>query len=233
MKKNNSRCILLFVKAPVEGFVKTRLADHIGKRNALLLYRAMVSDILAAIKHADCDLRIFYHPEKYSHLVRGWLGSDYRILLQDGADLGMRMFNALSRTAAAGFDKILLVGSDIPALTKIITDNAFTALNTHHAVIGPAMDGGYYLIGFSQSHIIKEAFTDIAWSSHDVLEKTLKRLWENDKTVHTLEPLRDIDTLEDLQGLASTLTFKSHCSHTIRVLAEIGLPSLTKRNDRV
>lgn len=233
MKKNNSRCIIVFVKAPVEGLVKTRLADHIGKGNALLLYRAMASDILDAITHADCDLRIFYHPEKYSRLVRDWLGSDFRILPQVGADLGIRMLNALSRTAAEGFDKILLVGSDIPELTTFITDNAFTALKTHHAVIGPAVDGGYYLIGFSQSHIVREAFTDIAWSSRDVYARTLKRLRKNGKTVHTLEPLRDIDTLEDLQGLVSTLTFKSHCAHTIRVLAEIGLPSLTKHNDRV
>lgn len=233
MKKNNSRCIIVFVKAPVKGLVKTRLAGHIGEKDALLLYKAMASDILDAITHADCDLRIFYHPEKYRRQVCDWLGSDSGLLPQKGADLGSRMLNALSRTAAEGFDKILLVGSDIPELTTIITENAFTALKTHHAVIGPAMDGGYYLIGFSKSHIFKEAFTDIAWSSRDVYARTLKRLRKNGKTVHTIEPLRDIDTLEDLQGLASTLTFKSHCPHTFRVLAEIGLPSLTKHNDRV
>ncbi|MFO8112926.1 MAG: TIGR04282 family arsenosugar biosynthesis glycosyltransferase [Desulfosalsimonadaceae bacterium] len=209
MKRNNSRCILLFVKAPVEGFVKKRLAARIGAQDALMVYRAFVSDIIETIKCAgsrsSADIRIYCHPEDGGCGENGWPESGPPLFMQEGADLGARMYNALQEAAEDGYSRFLLVGSDIPELTEGLLADAFSALGTLPAVIGPAMDGGYYLIGFAQNSLFKEAFTDIAWSRPDVFEKTVKRLRETVGALHVLSRLSDIDTFEDLMMLVDRL----------------------------
>jgi hypothetical protein len=164
MKKfNPQHCIIVFVKAPVEGLVKTRLAGCLGARGALLLYRALAEDVLAAVCAMDCQVRVFYYPANHQDIVRGWLGDDLPLYVQQGADLGERMHHALCCTAADGFERIILVGSDIPGIDEQIIKSAFTALATRPAVFGPAKDGGYYLVGFKSGAIFPQAFAAIDW----------------------------------------------------------------------
>lgn len=229
MARKTSRCIILFVKAPVEGLVKTRLAGRIGTRNALTLYRAFVSDIRHTLAHIDSDIRIYYHPEGYDRLVNDWLGSDTPLFLQEGDDLGARMYNALAQAFVDGFGSALLIGSDVPELTLTLLTDAFSALETHPAVIGPAIDGGYYLIGFNQNTLFKDAFTGVPWSTPDVSKTTLSRFQAIGRRPHLLPLLRDIDTFADLISLESSLNAKSQTtafqrnafSHTRLAIADV------------
>lgn len=224
-------CIIFFIKAPVAGLVKSRLAEHTGFQGALFLYRAFVADILLALKETGVDIRIYFYPSEYASLVRRWLGDDTRLFAQKGADLGLRMYNAFCQSALDGYDRMILVGSDIPHLSGEIIADAFSGLLTHHAVIGPAMDGGYYLIGFNKETLSGDAFTNITWGGPDVLEKTRHRLNQNNHPVYMLTPLHDIDTWEDLCFLASSLadqqgaasTHAGKLVHTRRVLSEMKL----------
>lgn len=235
MKRNNSRCILLFVKAPVEGFVKKRLAARIGAKDALRVYKASVSDVIETCKcaasMAHSDIRIYCLPKDGGCGENGWAEISPPLFVQEGADLGVRMYNALHQAADDGYSRFVLVGSDIPELTEGLLAGAFSALERHPAVIGPAVDGGYYLIGFAQNSLFKEAFTDIAWSRPDVFEKTVERLVETLRAVHVLERLPDIDTFEDLLLLADRLASdaadgaKPHPKlfHTLKALRKLGL----------
>lgn len=222
---DQSRCLILFAKAPVQGAAKTRLAEDLGDAAALRLYRAFVADLLAAIYRMNINLRIFYHPGKHEDLVRKWLGEDAPLFAQQGADLGERMHHALCCTATEGYRNIILIGSDIPGLNAQIINKAFSLLAQHPAVIGPAVDGGYYLIEFRSQSIFREAFTGIDWGTQNVLEKTLQRFRHKGKQAPLLPSLRDIDTRADLQALAADLSDGAARScrlqHTRAVLAEM------------
>ena len=220
MTKQGGRCIIVFVKAPVEGVVKTRLAERIGEPAALALYHAFASDTLSAANRVDADVRIYGHPAGWERYARQWTEMRAQPFTQEGADLGARMYNALAKAAADGFTRTILIGSDIPEVTESLLLKALSRLEDHDAVIGPSLDGGYYLVGFSGDTAFREAFTGMAWSGPGVFEETRKRLAENDKTVHVLKPLADIDTYEDLHGLASRLAGRNgHPLRTRRVLA--------------
>ncbi|MFW6053120.1 MAG: TIGR04282 family arsenosugar biosynthesis glycosyltransferase [Desulfosalsimonas sp.] len=224
---DQSGCIIIFVKAPVPGAVKTRLAEDLGVYPSVRLYRAFVADLFAAINRMNINLRIFYHPGKHLRLMREWLGENAPLFVQQGEDLGQRMHHALCCTAAEGFRSVVLIGSDIPELSEQIINSAFLALADHPAVIGPAMDGGYYLIGFKSGFIFREAFTGIDWGSSAVLEETLQRFREKERDVFTLSTLRDIDTLEDLQAFAADLADEAALSpllqNTRAVLLQMGM----------
>ncbi|MFW6334868.1 MAG: TIGR04282 family arsenosugar biosynthesis glycosyltransferase [Desulfosalsimonas sp.] len=176
MKENiDSGCMILFVKAPAVGRVKTRLAESIGGRAALFLYRAFVEDILDAISATDLRLRIFYYPPEDGGLVRRWIGGGPRLFAQQGDDLGARMHDAFCRTAQEGFERIVLAGSDIPEIDESIIKAAFSALETHPAVIGPAEDGGYYLVGLRAESVCRQVFSGIDWGTDRVLDQSLER----------------------------------------------------------
>jgi len=221
MNEQGDRCIIVFVKAPKKGFVKTRLAERIGNAEALLLYRAFVSDILSTAARVDANIRICGYPRGWEHHAAQWTQNVPHVFTQTGADLGERMVNALACAAADGFRRTVLIGSDIPEITETLLEEAFCQLANHDAVIGPAMDGGYYLMGFSGNRICRAAFADMTWSGPDVYENTRKRLAQNHNTVYALQPLADIDTVEDLRGLASRMAgeTRQHLFRTRQALA--------------
>ncbi len=224
-KTNQSQCIIFFVKAPVYGTVKTRMAEHTGAHGALMLYKAFAADTLATLKRMDLPLRIFYQPAGHAELVRGWLGNSTPLIAQKGATLGERMHYALCSCTAEGFDSIILVGSDIPDLNENIINQAFLTLQTRQAVIGPAADGGYYLIGARKTGITSKAFEGIDWGSPEVFEKTLQRLRENGIEPGIITELRDIDTGRDLQALAEDICARADTAarmkHTREVLENL------------
>ncbi len=193
--------LIVFVKLPVKGKVKTRLAKTVGDEAALALYRCFVADILAAVLRTGFSTLICFHPPHARKAVIEWLGDhQWSYLPQVGNNLGERMAAAF-RAALRGYSRAVLIGSDCPDLPPDLLHEAFENLNTHDAVIGPAGDGGYYLIGFSSASFLQEPFRDMKWGTPTVFEDTMTVLTEFGARVHVLPPWNDIDEHSDLKAL--------------------------------
>ena len=192
--------ILLFLKSPVKGGVKTRLSKTIGEDPALHVYKSFGQGMIKTLEAGKYPFRLCFYPPDSGEIVKSWLGSSYSYLPQQGQDLGERMKNAMTEAFSTGMKKVLLIGSDIPALTKPILNEALTALDNNNAVIGPAVDGGYYLIGFNNNTFLPDIFHGIEWSTGSVFTRTMDLLRGAGLSVHTLEELTDIDTFDDLQS---------------------------------
>ncbi|MHC1791697.1 TIGR04282 family arsenosugar biosynthesis glycosyltransferase [Solidesulfovibrio sp.] len=203
----NRTALLVMVKAPLPGQVKTRLAAAIGDAAALAAYRAMVATVLAAADASGLPLTIVFTPAEALETVTGLCGPGRRYQPQAGGDLGARMDAALARALADGADAALLVGSDLPLLTGDRLRQAAAALENTPAVLGPAADGGYYLIGFTRAGYRPEVFRDIPWSTPAVADLTLARLRaaapaDSGDAAAVLPELPDCDEGADLARLA-------------------------------
>jgi rSAM/selenodomain-associated transferase 1 len=193
--------VILFMKAPEKGCVKTRLAVSLGEEIVLDLYRCFVEDSIQTIVREGYELLIFYDPPSAHSGISQWLGERHPLLPQSGIDLGERMQNAFRRVFSRGRCAAVIVGSDSPDLTSRFYHEAFAALRDHDAVVGPAHDGGYYLIGFRREAFLPDAFAGISWSTPEVFTRTLVTLRNCGRSVHLLPPWRDVDTIEDLRAL--------------------------------
>ncbi|HEY3346782.1 MAG TPA: TIGR04282 family arsenosugar biosynthesis glycosyltransferase, partial [Nitrospirota bacterium] len=174
MKTNEYRtsALIFFVKSPEEGAVKTRLAAEIGRRRALEIYKSVAVQSLNAVSGGAYELRVSYHPPDAGEQVAGWLGGGFTFVPQTGGGLGERMENAFAQGFSEGMDRVLLAGSDIPGLDKAVAEEAFAALEDHDAVIVPAFDGGYGLIGFREDGYTPAVFRGIVWSTGTVCAET-------------------------------------------------------------
>jgi hypothetical protein len=192
--------LIVFIRLPEKGRVKTRLARKIGDEDALALYRACVSDILAAACKAGYPPHVFFYPPGARAAVAAWLGDAAAYCLpQEGADLGQRMLAAF-RSAFSGCARAILIGSDCPDLTPALLREAFDGLASHDAVLGPSADGGYYLIGFCAQALTGAPFEGIEWGGPAVFDATMAALKKDGLSVHVLPTLRDIDVYEDLEA---------------------------------
>lgn len=189
--------LIVFVKNPVRGAVKTRLAQSIGDKAALDLYRCFVSDILATVRYAGYPALAFFHPPEARGAVENWIGGDIVCVPQKGGDLGQRMLDAFQNVLLQS-SRAVLIGSDCPDLPPAFLHEAFDALKTCGAVLGPARDGGYYLIGFSSGRFLPAAFCGIKWSGPEVFEATMRVFRKNGVDVHVLPLWSDIDEFPDL-----------------------------------
>ncbi len=185
---------------------------------SLHLYRYFVKDTLHMLRKQRMIL--CYHPTGAETEIRNWLGEEYICMPQTGKDLGERMHNAFIRAFAAGYREVLLMGSDIPDLPEEIIREAFAALRENDAVIGPACDGGYYLIGFRKTGFTPHAFRNIRWSTATVFENTLKIFSRQQTRVRILPRWRDIDEYEDLVDFRQRAG-KAHSSETLRYLESV------------
>jgi len=190
--------VVLLVRTPVPGRVKTRLAAAIGGEEAYCLYRAMVGDILSNIKGCGLPVALFHDGPADGALPQPWLDAAVAVRLQRGADIGERMAAAFADCFAAGSTQVILAGSDIPDLDAGRVLKARIALATHDAALAPAVDGGYGLIALKRERYRPELFCDVPWSTRQVLPVTLQRFAHCGLDVHLLPVLRDIDTLADL-----------------------------------
>ena len=151
---NKDCCLIMFAKYPEKGKVKSRLSRYWDEDVVARLYFCFIEDLLARLSTGDYLFRIAYHPgEKKSDFVR-LFGDTFSYIPQIGEDLGERMHNVFCHCFSEGFRSVVIIGSDSPDLPFRIVRDAFQALDTHGAVIGPAFDGGYYLIGFSRECIV-------------------------------------------------------------------------------
>lgn len=193
------RAILVFVRAPQPGRVKTRLAAAIGDHAALRVYRRLAEHTLAQVRALvaeDVEVRVHYAPADAGDAVRAWLGAGPAYLPQADGDLGARMMDAFARAFAGGVERVVIVGSDLPEVSASVLRRAFGLLDAHPAVIGPAKDGGYYLLGLRG--MIGGIFEGITWSTSAVLEATLDRFHAAGIDPARLEELADVDTVDDL-----------------------------------
>lgn len=196
------RCLIIFVKYPESGKVKSRLAGYLAGDTAARLYENFVFDIIATAEKGSFQLRIYFDPEEKAKEIKALLGEKYVYASQKGANLGERMKNAFLREFAAGFEKVVLIGSDCPDLPVHIIEKSFQYLeNNGFPVIGPAVDGGYYLIGFRKDNFCPDVFSGITWSTSSVLEKTMDILLSYNHNTEFLPAWRDIDTRDDLDDL--------------------------------
>jgi rSAM/selenodomain-associated transferase 1 len=213
----------VFLKIPQKTSVKTRLAESLGKDTATDLYKNFVADILETLKNNRHNFIICFYPPHAQPEAAGWLGHTLTLTPQYGNDLGTRMSNAFADSFSEGFRHVLLIGTDFPDLPAGIFDNAFKFLPENDAVVGPAVDGGYYLIGFNANSFLPSVFDDMPWGTRNVFEKTIKVLRNKGLKVYILPKWRDIDTLEDLESFSKTYSAnKSAASNTVTYLKRIG-----------
>jgi hypothetical protein len=194
---------VLLVKRPAPGRVKRRLAEGIGPGHASALYETFVADILATFARARVVPTICYHPPGAAAFFRRWLGDGHRFLAQKGLDHPGRLSRAFEDLFARGSERVIIVASDNPDLPGGILRKAREALGKNEAVIGPTLDGGYYLIGFRAGSFVPGAFSGIDWSTPRVLGQTVARVRDAGRSVAVLPRWSDVDNLEDLQALAS------------------------------
>ncbi len=191
--------VAVFAKAPVPGAVKTRLIPVLGAEGAAELHEAMVRYALTVATHAMLGpVELWCMPDT-SHPFLGKCARDFRVSLhrQEGPDLGARMALAFARAQADG-DRMVLIGSDCPALKSADLEDAARALLTHDAVLTPAEDGGYVMVALAGAAPI---FHDMVWGGADVMEQTRARLESADLRWVEMETLWDVDRPEDYQRL--------------------------------
>jgi rSAM/selenodomain-associated transferase 1 len=191
-----SDAVLVFVRAPQAGRVKTRLAAAIGAEAALRVYVRLAEHALAQARASGAEPRVHFTPPDAGEAVRAWLGPGAAYLPQAEGDLGERMRGAFEAAFAAGYGRVVIIGSDLPELTAELLRRAFALLEAHDAVLGPACDGGYWLLGLRRP--VPAAFRGIAWSTAEVFDATVARLRAEGIEPALLEELADVDEAGDL-----------------------------------
>ncbi|TGL75210.1 TIGR04282 family arsenosugar biosynthesis glycosyltransferase [Leptospira yasudae] len=191
---DNRETLILFLRNPVVGQVKTRLAAGLGNEAALNVYEQLVEITQKQVSGLDLPVRLYF--DSIPEFVSGKWGNQVSAHLQSGEDLGFRMSNAFSETFSQGAQKAVIIGSDCPDLETKHIREAFSALDQSDAVLGPALDGGYYLLGLKS--YLPEIFREVPWSTDRVFAVTLEKLQLSRKNVWILPKLGDVDEPEDL-----------------------------------
>ncbi len=190
------RRVVVFARAPEHGRVKTRLAAGIGDDAALAIYRWLGERTLAAARAAsNCEVEVRYTPAYDTHSVASWLGHDVTLRPQSDGDLGDRLRAAVAEALADGAQEVLLLGTDCPDVDAALIERAFEELDRSDVVLGPARDGGYYLLATRAAH--PALFADIPWSSPTTLAATIGAAEDARLRIVLLGELSDIDTAAD------------------------------------
>ena len=201
--------IVLFTRYPQAGKVKTRLIKHLGPQGAADLHSRMTKQVInqlqPVLEAGSVQLQVYYCGGSKQE-TRTWLGSDIHLARQQGNDLGERMQYTFEQTWQQGTKKVLLIGSDCPRMNPSIITSGLKYLQQHDLVLGPASDGGYYLIGLparlkKNKQDYDGLFQNIDWGTDQVLAQTLIRAHKNNLSFALLPQLHDIDRPEDLVHL--------------------------------
>ena len=191
--------LIVFVKNPIPGAVKTRLQTRYAPDQVAALYTAFVRDVLARAERIDVDRRVIaFDPPDAESEVRTLFGRKalWKYVPQVQDDLGARMREALVQELDAGASATVLIGTDIPSLPAHHITQAFDLLHTKDVVLGPSTDGGYYLVGVSKS--TPEIFEGVEWSTPGVLAQTINRIQRAGNSLGLVPPWFDVDTPEEL-----------------------------------
>jgi uncharacterized protein len=197
--------LIIFTRYPEPGKAKTRLIPVLGAVGAANLHRQMTENTINKVKALQSFRPVsveVYFAGNNQLLMQNWLGSDIVYQPQSEGDLGCRMAEAFRAAFTSGMDSVIIIGTDCPDLDAQLMGEAFQKLASHELVLGPATDGGYYLIGLRR--LIGELFTGINWGTSEVLQQTVEIAERMGIAIASLPPLSDIDRPEDL----SILDFK-------------------------
>ncbi|TDE03585.1 TIGR04282 family arsenosugar biosynthesis glycosyltransferase [Flavobacterium hiemivividum] len=185
--------LIIFTRNPEIGKVKTRLAKIIGDEKALTVYNDLLLHTRNETQAIDCDKFVFYDTNIIEEDI--WSLEFYQKKLQSEGDLGQRMYQAFESLFKMGYQNCIIVGSDLFDLKSIIIETAFKKLLNHDVVIGPAEDGGYYLLGLKKGN--PAVFKNKDWGTDSVFAATMSDF--KHQKVGVLDILNDIDTFEDLE----------------------------------
>lgn len=192
-KKSQDNLLLIFTRNPELGKVKSRLAKSIGQKNALDIYKKLLQHTHDVVIQSNATKRVGYSETIGKDDI--WHHTLFEKFAQEGHDLGQRIESAFKQAFSDGYKKVIIIGSDLYDLRPYHLEQAFQSLSEHQAVVGPAKDGGYYLLGMTA--LIPTVFTHKKWGEDTVLKDTLKDL--EAFSVAILEELNDIDYVEDLE----------------------------------
>jgi uncharacterized protein len=192
--------IIVFTRFPEPGLTKTRLIPVLGPEGACRLQRELTEKTVAQVQQLQISyplmLEIHFSGGSREQMVR-WLGPDFDYVMQSEGNLGARMRLAFRKCFRQGWKRVVLIGSDLPDLTPGIIRESFERLTDHDLVLGPARDGGYYLIGLKANR--PELFGNpMIWGTGEVLKTTLKKAQQLGLSTALLTRLRDVDRPEDL-----------------------------------
>lgn len=188
------QALLIFVRHPEPGKVKTRLAAVLGNDTALSIYKKLLQHTLQITKAVKADKFVFYTENIVENDL--WQRPDYFKNAQGSGDLGDRMCNAFELVLAKGYDSVSIIGSDCYELSTLIIDQAFSFLQKNDIVIGPAKDGGYYLLGMKKLH--PSFFKNKSWSTNNVLQNAIDECNCLGLHYETLPVLSDVDEANDV-----------------------------------
>ena len=193
--KDNCNILGVFAKRPSVGLGKTRLAESTSPAWAQRVAEAFLEDSFDRFAQVGASRTIVYAPAEATVFFAQLADERFELIAQEAGDLGQRLQHFFGHARTQGFSRIAAVGSDSPTLPIAYIEEAFRLLETHDVVIGPAFDGGYYLIGSSSTVIT--LFDAIPWSTARVLEATVERVHAASATLALLPPWYDVDRLDD------------------------------------
>ncbi len=194
-----NNALLIFVKNLIDGQVKTRLAATLGNKTAINIYKKLLRHTHSVTQKIDAEKIVFYADFIEEDV---WNKEEFKKEIQQGIDLGNRMKNAFINAFESGYEKVIIIGTDCPEINKTILKNAFMKLNNLDVVIGPATDGGYYLLGMKKLYSC--LFQNMKWSTDAVLNDTIDLCNKHQLTYFLLPELTDVDEEKDL------INFKNH-----------------------
>jgi hypothetical protein len=187
------KAIIIFVRNPELGKVKTRLAATVGDEQALDIYCQLLSHTMEQAGKVAADKFVFYHQQISVDDI--WNGDGFYKKLQTGESLGDKMKAAFGEIFKLGYNKIMIIGSDCLQLKSSIINDGFTLLDEYDTVIGPANDGGYYLLGMKNNYSF--LFDNKAWSTESVFDDSMKDMQQHHLSTGLLPVLTDVDTEAD------------------------------------
>lgn len=190
-------CLLLFTRYPQPGQTKTRLIPALGPEGAAQLHQRLATHTMQQIRQLQAVHTEVWFTGAEVHQMQAWLGPEWHYQTQKGGDLGDRLSHAFEQAFASGFEAVLAIGTDCPGLEAAILHQTFELLTQTDLVLGPATDGGYYLIGLRRPtpYLFNGG---IAWGSETVFQQTVEAAQALGLTIATLPPLTDIDRPADL-----------------------------------
>lgn len=204
--KVENNTLIVFAKLPEPGKVKTRLAQDLGEQRAAEIYSDIARDIISRVSESSTyETLIYFDPPDKKNEITLWLKEctyieSERLIPQEGGSLGERILSAFESIFSSGAKSAVIIGTDCTDVNANMIEESFQELREYDAVLGPAQDGGYYLLGLNS--LIPELFQEIGWSTEYVLEQTISRLNKLGLNYKLRETLRDIDNLNDLNSVS-------------------------------
>ncbi len=228
--KGCPRKLFLFTKPAIAGRVKTRLIGELSAEQTAQLHQAFLCDVCKSVRHGDFDLTLAWALDDAEAVPNGVGSYQIQGVRQQGEDLGERLFQALAAGAQDGAH-VAALGSDHPEISPQTLHDTFGRLDAEaDVVLGPASDGGYFLIALRSSAVDPRIFQDIAWSTSEVLRQTLDRCSELELRAELLPMGHDVDVAEDLEALVDRLRrSEGGCSATRELLESWGRLERTDR----